>query len=311
MSRVRARTGLALWGGLFLVLAGLFYLAGDRPSPTADSARPLVLLTEDGPVAMTMAEYLSRAVAAEMPVSFGAEALKAQAVAARTFALACRRHRQADLCADSGCCVAYLDESDLRAAWGRDYEKNMRAVMDAVAATDGEYLAYEGEPIQAAFHASSLGCTEDSGAIWSPLPYLVSVESPERPEDDPDLVTTQRLSAAQLAKALALVPRTDPENWLGPVQLDGAGRVQEIFFCDKRFSGGEARSRLGLRSTAFTAAWDGELFVFTVSGYGHGVGMSQWGAAVYGARGASYRDILAHYYPGTDLRSYASEGPRK
>ena len=170
-----------------------------------------------------------------------------------------------------------------------------------MAATDGEYLVYGGEPIQAAFHASSLGCTEDSGAIWSPLPYLVSVDSPESPEAVPGLVTTVCFSAPQLARALSLTPVSGPDSWLERIDRDRAGRVSQAVFCGHARSGAEIRTALGLRSTAFTVAWDGDLFTFTVSGYGHGVGMSQYGAQLYAAQGMGYRDILAHYYPGTEL----------
>lgn len=295
----------ACWLALFGALTGLFYLrGGGGPAGDVDSRTLLTLYTPEGPRGVTMAEYLPLAVAAEMPVSFGAEALKAQAVAARTYALACRRHGENALCTDSGCCVAWLDEQALKERWGGDYGKNLRAVRAAAAATDGEYLVYAGEPIQAAFHASSLGCTEDSGALWSPLPYLVSVSSPESPEDTPDLVTTAAFSAARLARALGLMPAGSSSGWLEDLQLDGAGRVSQAVFCGRTFTGMELRSALGLRSTAFSVAWDDDVFTFTVSGYGHGVGMSQWGARTYAAQGMGYRDILAHYYPGAALALY-------
>ena len=299
---MRRTVRFACWAVLFLALAGLFYLRGGGPAAGgADSRTVLTLYAPDGPRTVTMAEYLPLAVAAEMPVSFGAEALKAQAVAARTYALSCRRHGDAAVCTDSGCCLAYLDEQALRDRWGADFGKDLRAVRAAVSGTDGEYLAYGGEPIQAAFHASSLGCTEDSGAIWSPLPYLISVESPERPEDTPGLVTDAVFSAAQLAKALGLTPLRDPSAWAEGLETDGAGRVSRAVFCGRTFTGAEVRAALGLRSTAFSVAWDGDVFTFTVSGYGHGVGMSQYGARTYAAQGLGYRDILAHYYPGTEL----------
>ena len=290
------------WAVLFGALAGLFYLqGGGAPAGRIDSQTTLTLYTPAGPQTVTMAAYLPLAVAAEMPASFGAEALKAQAVAARTYVLACRRHGDAAVCTDSGCCIAWLDEQALRERWGGNFGKNMRAVRLAAAATDGEYLAYDGAPIQAAFHASSLGCTEDSGALWSPLPYLVSVTTPESPDDTPGLVTTAAFSAASLARALRLIPAQDSSGWLERIETDGAGRVSQAAFCGRTFTGAQVRSALGLRSTAFTVAWAGDVFTFTVAGYGHGVGMSQAGARVYAAQGMSYRDILAHYYPGTAL----------
>ncbi len=293
---------LTLWCMLLACMTGLFYLGGDAPAPdSADSRTPVTLLTGDGPVDMTMADWLPFAVAAEMPVSFGPEALKAQAVAARTFVLAGARHENADVCAEGGCCVAFLDEPALRDRWGADFAQNMWQIRQAVAATDGQFLTYDGKAIQAAFHASSAGATEDSAAIWSAVPYLVSVPSPENAQAVPGLVTTVRLTADELAGALALDPAGDPAGWMGAAALDPAGRVESMTVGGMRFSGSELRSRLGLRSTAFTAAWDGSAFTFTVSGYGHGVGMSQYGARLYAEQGMDYREILAHYYPGTAL----------
>ncbi len=293
---------LLFWCMLLAGLTGLFYLADQAPArATADANTPVRLLTEEGVTVTTMAEYLPFAVAAEMPVSFGQEALKAQAVAARTFVLACRRHPDADVCTDSGCCIAFLDEPGLRERWGDDLARNLQAVRAAAEATDGEYLTYGGQAIQAAFHAGSVGATEDSGAIWSPTPYLVSVESPENGENAPELITSAAFSPAELAAALDLTPTGDPAGWLGPAVPDEAGRVREMSVLGRTFSGSQLRSLLSLRSTAFTASWDGEAFVFHVAGYGHGVGMSQTGARLYAAQGMGYRDILAHYYPGTEL----------
>ena len=128
---------IVLWSAVFAALLLLFH----RFSPTqaeacSDAARHLTVLTADGPSEMTMAEYLPHAVAAEMPVSFGPEALKAQAVAARTYVLAARRHPNADICTDSGCCLAYRTEAELRALWGAEYDSCMAAVTAAVTDTD-------------------------------------------------------------------------------------------------------------------------------------------------------------------------------
>lgn len=293
-----------LWCLILAALTGLFYLRAGTSG--VDERTPLALLTAGGVEHVSMAEYLPLAVAAEMPASFAPEALKAQAVAVRTFVLANDRHaaQSADVCTDSGCCVAYLDRAALRQRWGEDYGENMAKIAAAAAATDGEYLAYDGRAIQAAFHASSLGCTEDSGALWSPLPYLVSVQTPETPEAAPGLITETAVSASELVQALGFNPGRDPAGWLGPLETNAAGRVSALTVCGRRYTGAEIRSALGLRSTAFTVRWEDGGFRFTVSGYGHGVGMSQYGAQTYAGQGASYRDILSHYYPGTTLEVY-------
>ena len=293
------------WCALVAGLAHLYL----RPAPESaasrlDSAISLTVLTQAGPVSMTAAQWLPGALAAEMPASFESEALKAQAVAARTYAMSAHRHAEADLCTlNGGCCVAYRDEAALRALWGGSYEKNMAAIKAAILATDGQYLTYGGEAIQAVFHASSAVSTEASAAIWSPAPYLVSVPTPETPENTPGLVTTVRFTPEELSEALDISPAGDPAAWLGKPVSDSAGRVAALTVGGRRFTGSEIRGALGLRSTAFTAAWDGEQFVFTVSGHGHGVGMSQYGAQAYAAMGWGYEAILAHYYPGTELTS--------
>ena len=302
---MKALTRCLFWFGSVALTAGLFYLFGATGAQAlTDEQTPVTLLTEDGPVQTTMAAYLPFAVAAEMPADFGPEALKAQAVAARTYVLASRSHNNADVCVQSSCCIAYLDEPSLRERWGADYYKNLAAVTEAVTATDGEYLTYGGQAIQAAFHSSSAGFTEDSAAVWSALPYLVSVESPEKAEDVPGLITTVTVPPEDFAAALSLAPSYDPEGWVESTQLDGAGRVRTMTVCGTGFSGAEIRRAFSLRSTAFTVLWDGGAFVFTVSGYGHGVGMSQYGARAYAAQGWTYREILSHYYPGTALTAY-------
>lgn len=298
MKRIR---GFCLWCLLLALLTGLFYL---RLGPTgADGRTILALLTGDGVQTVTMADYLPLAVAGEMPAGFEMQALQAQAVAVRTFALACRKHARegADVCADPGCCVALLTEQQLRQRWGGDYEENMARLQAAAAQTDGQYLTYGGQPIQAVFHASSLGRTEDSGALWSPLPYLVSVQSPEDPRQVPGLVTQVTVTAQELSQALGFVPAGDPSGWVEQTVPDAAGRVEALVLCGRRFTGAQVRAALGLRSTAFTLSWQDGGFLFTVSGYGHGVGMSQYGAQTYAAQGMDYRAILAHYYPGTEL----------
>ena len=250
---------------------------------------------------MTMSEYLPHAVAAEMPVSFGSEALKAQAVAARTYILASNRHENADICTDSACCLAYRSEDELRALWGSDYEKNMSEIQAAVAATDGQILTYRGKIIQSVFHASSAGSTESSAAVWAETPYLIAVSSPETTEAVPDLISIVRVMPEELAAQLDLSTEDEPSEWFIGIEEDAAGRVQTLHIAGQALSGRLVRSALGLKSTDFTVEFDGEAFVFSVLGNGHGVGMSQVGAKLLAAEGWSYDEILAHYYPGTEL----------
>ena len=286
---------------LFLILCLFFYCFEDRETPSVDRSVSISVLHEGDVMTLTLAEYLCGVLAAEMPVTFGEEALKAQATAARTYVLTARRHENARVCTDSACCLAWCGEEALRAAWGAGFEENLAVIERAVAATDGQYLTYEGQPIQAVFHASSGGTTEDSGAIWSSLPYLTSVATPETAETVPGLVSTVTVPADIFAGTLSLDTDAPPAQWLQALRRNDAGRVKGVLAAGKAFTGSYLRRAFGLRSTDFDLAWDGENFVFTVTGHGHGVGLSQYGAKLLAADGWKYDDILAHYYPGTEL----------
>ena len=274
--------------------------------PSAASVRVLI----NGAVEeMDMQDYLVGVLAAEMPADFQPEALKAQAVAARTYALYCAaagKHGDADVCTDFSCCQAWQDDAALREKWGPDHAAHLQKLRQAVDETAGQYLSYEGQPVFAAFHSSSAGATEDCGQVWNPRPYLVSVSSPESAETVPGYVSELVCAPLDFRDVLlSACPEADfsaaPENWLGAVQRDESGRVAEITLGGQPFRGTELRSLFSLRSTSFALEYTDGHFVFTVTGSGHGVGMSQYGANVMAAQGADYREILAHYYPGTVL----------
>ena len=287
------------------------------PSPAAATAaatepaapRELRLLLGDRVLSLSEEDYLVGVVAAEMPASFPEEALKAQAVAARSYARYCAatgKHPEADLCADPGCCQAWQSEEALREKWGEAYGDNLLRVRQAVEATRGQILTYEGEPILAAFHSSSAGATEDCGAVWNPRPYLVSVSSPEGPEDVPGYRSMLRCAPLDFRDViLSAYPQADfsgpEETWIGPSEQDAGGRVAYQELGGVAIPGKELRALFSLRSTAFSLTYEEGLFLFTVTGFGHGVGMSQYGAMVMARDGADYREILSHYYPGTEL----------
>lgn len=287
----------------------------ESPRATEDTVSDSELLftvLEDGRITEhSMSEYLPGVLAAEMPASFDPEALKAQAVAARTYIMYCmlggsQKHPGADVCNDASCCKAYATEEQLRELWGDSYDEYSRKIRSAAVETDGRYLSYEGSPIQAVFHSSSYGRTEDGGALWSSLPYLVSVDSPETEEDVPNFITTVEVSAQDLAQTvMTAYPEAvftgGPENWIGAVSDYESGRVASLELGGVPISGAELRTMFTLRSTAFTLEYTGESFLFTVRGYGHGVGMSQYGANVMAKDGCDYITILEHYYPGTTL----------
>ena len=318
--------------GFPLLLRGQTQPAADGPEPTAaetpdaetspepspaiaTAAAPapesIKVLTGDGIATMDMQEYLVGVVAAEMPASFDSEALKAQAVAARTYAMYCalgQKHGEAQVCTDYSCCQAWQSDEALRQKWGGDYDAYCQKIRAAVEATAGQYLSYEGQPAFAAFHSSSAGATEDCGQVWNPSPYLISVSSPETAEDVPNYVSTVECTPLDFRDTLLYAhPEADftgeESRWIGEIRLDGSGRVASAVLGGVSMKGTELRQLFSLRSTAFRLEYTGESFRFTVTGYGHGVGMSQYGANVMARQGETYTGILAHYYPGTVLVS--------
>lgn len=288
-------------------------LTAPSPAPMADADISFTVSGESGIATTNLADYLPGVLAGEMPALFAEQALMAQAVAARTYILhrmqhPSPNHPDADICDDPACCKAYASEAALRESWGDSYDSYHARITNAVQSTDGQYLTYEDEPIEAVFHSSSMGATESSEAIWNPRPYLVSVESPETAEDVPNLITEVVFTAEELKSALtAKFPdlrfSEDPSTWLTELRQTDSGRVDTLTVCGTALKGTQIRSALGLRSSAFTADYAEGAFTFTVSGYGHGVGMSQYGANVYAKQGWSYDEILAHYYPNTQLTS--------
>jgi len=269
------------------------------------------LLEEDGSVTqLSMADYLWSVVAAEMPASFEPEALKAQACAARTYTVRLQnsggKHPQADLCADSKCCQAYISPADAALKWGVSAGEYTEKIAAAVSATDALGVLYEGEPIEALFFSSAPGRTSDAVAVWgSSVDYLKSVDSPEGAEV-PNYHTTVTLTAQEVkALILARYPGADlsgrPEGWFSDIRRGESGAVASLMVGGVTLTGNQVRGALELRSPAFTVSLDGENFTFEVTGYGHGVGMSQYGANKMAREGATFRAILEWYYTGVEV----------
>ncbi len=285
----------------------------ESPAETAEPLPPapevLTVLVDGEETEMTMREYLAGVVAAEMPASFEEEALCAQAVAARTYAVYCaeeHKHGNADVCTDHSCCQAWKSDDALRDSWGDKYETNLARVAAAVDKTDGRCLSYDGKVIFAAFHSSSAGRTENSYAIWSDIPYLTSVTSPESAADVPNYVSYVSSTAIDFRDTLlSAYPEADftgeESSWVGALETDESGRVAAAEIGGISIPGTALRTLFALRSAAFSIDWADGIFTFTVTGYGHGIGMSQYGANVMAKNGASYEEILAHYYPNTVL----------
>ncbi len=274
-----------------------------EPEAGFDEAYRLPVLAEGQVLRMDLHRYLTGVLLAEMPLSFGDEALKAQAVACRTYALrSCehRRHPDAAVCTDSGCCQGWRDPDRATPADRARAEAMVRA-------TDGLVVCYQGALIDATFFSCSGGRTEDAAAVWgSELPYLQPVESPgeERAAhfSDETRVPLDEFRAALEEMDPALRLEGPPEGWLGAVSYTPGGGVDEILLGGRPFRGTALRKRFGLRSTAFTLELGPEEAVFVTKGCGHRVGLSQYGAEAMARAGNDFETILKWYYTGVEIK---------
>lgn len=278
-----------------------------QPAPDAafDGRFRLPVLADGQLLSLTLHDYLTGVLLAEMPLSFPEEALKAQAVASRTYALRSydrRRHEGAALCTDSGCCQGWRDPAQAEPSARERAEA-------AVRATDGLVVRYEGGLIDATFFSCSGGQTEDAAAVWgSDLPYLRAVESPGE-EGAAHYSDELRIPLAEFRAGLeALDPELrlpeDPADWIGPVTRTAGGGVETITLGGRPFTGKALRRRFGLRSTAFTLRLSQEEAVFDTRGWGHRVGMSQYGAEAMARAGNDFETILKWYYRGVTVEPY-------
>ena len=280
---------------------------------TPDRDIPIRVLRGGTIEPMTMDEYLLGVLRAEMPAGFELEALKAQAIAARTYTLYKMRggpianHPDADTCDNINCCKAYKTADEAAADWGGMALYYEEKLARAVRETDGWAALYDDAPILAVFFSSSNGHTQNAGAVWqSDLPYLRSVESPE----DGDLVpnyysvvsfTPEEFKRLILASRPEAVFTDGPETWITDIARNEAGFVTSVSIGGVRLRGNELRAMLSLRSPSFTVETNADSLVFRVTGYGHGVGMSQYGANAMALQGLEAREILEHYFTGASV----------
>ena len=267
------------------------------------------LLAAEGERDIALEEYLFGVVAAEMPASFEDEALMAQAVAARSYAMyriSSGIHGGA-VCTDHSCCQAWLSEETLKEKWGAYYEVYSDKIRTAVSKTEGQCLAYEGEPVLAAFHSSSGGRTESSENVFGQeIPYLVSVESREEPSAVPNYVSEVEFTEDELYTAIAAwnedaAVRVSEGALFSEAIFSTSGRLLSVKLCGEEVSGSTLRKIFALRSSDISWERVEKGIRFIVTGYGHGVGMSQYGANNMAKQGADWREIVSHYYPGTDI----------
>lgn len=292
----------------------------NRPITTADplinssteqsetsNGKIISLLLEDGKKEkMTVETYLIGVLLAEMPADFNEHALMAQAIAARTYAIKTAntgvKHGENTLCRDYTCCQGYCSPETYLASGG--LESSIRKVDEAVKQTDSLVLYYTGTLIDATYFSCSGGMTEDAKAVWGEdVAYLQAVESPGE-EGSQHFLETKTISCEEFQLLIGNQINAPPETWFGEITYTRGGGVDTIEIAGKLYEGIELRTMLNLRSTDFAICALGNVVTITTKGYGHRVGLSQYGAEAMAVRGASYQQILSHYYPGTTIEKY-------
>ena len=272
---------------------------------TQSGLQQIPVLHSDGTVeVMELDQYIVCVVSAEMPAEFEHEALKAQAIVARTYALkrTCTdaKHPQNAVCTDASCCQAYCSQDKFLTSGGS--EEQLEKIRMAVFQTTGQILTYNGTLIEATYFSCSGGRTEDAQAVWgAQIPYLQSVESPGE-EKATHYIDTVSFTKEEFCARLGGNLTGTSSDWIGQATYTPGGGVATIVIAGKEYTGVEIRQLLELRSTAFVITALGDTVTVTTKGYGHRVGMSQYGAEAMAVNGSSAQEILAHYYPGTELQ---------
>ena len=254
-------------------------------------------------------EYLIGVVAAEMPALFEIEALKAQAVASRTFAIGNididKVYTDLNINTTG---QAYLTIEQMKERWGDNFDIHYDKISTAVYSTKGELILYQEEPILAVFHATSSGVTEYSSDVWqAQRPYLVSVDS-SFDESVPGFITEANYTENEFISIMRqsypdiIFSNEDLINQIVINELTSAGAVKSVTVGNKTMSGRDLRTVLNLRSSNFTVRKENDNIIFTTKGHGHGAGMSQTGANILAQQGFTYKEILTHYYQGVTIK---------
>ncbi len=264
---------------------------------------------------MDLDEYLLGVVSAEMPASFEEEALKAQAVVARTYTIYSishnkSKHENADICDDSNCCQAWISKEDRLAKWDENLRQdNWNKILKAISSTTGKIITYNGEAIDAFFHSNSGGTTETPVNVWggTNYPYLQSVQTSG--EDAYSQYSSEViLNKKDFSEKIKVKHNNfsidySKEDCIQVTQYTDSGRVKTIKIGNLNLSGVELRTLIGLKSANFKVEVDGENIKFEVTGYGHGVGMSQTGADSMAKQGSNFEEIIKHFYTGIEIIS--------
>lgn len=257
-------------------------------------------------------DYLCNVVSAEMPADFEIEALKAQAIVARTYTIykiLNKKHENADICDDSTCCQAWISKEDRLARWEESKrENNWQKINDCVNSTKGKIITYNNQPINAFFHSNSGGVTEIPVNVWggTGYPYLQSVETSGEDAYNQyasEVTFTQEELINKLKQKYSDISIDfSNENEIKILEYTESTRVKTVKFGNHELSGVETRSLLGLKSTNFEITKEEDKIKFSVKGYGHGVGMSQTGADSMAKQGSTADEIIKHFYAGVEIK---------
>ena len=248
-------------------------------------------------------EYLYGVVSSEMPASFEIEALKAQAVAARSYVLKkMEQNKEQDYdVVDTVMNQVYLDDATLKEKWKDKYEEKNNKIKQAIVETKGEYMTYNNEVIEAFFFSTSTGKTENSGEVFqTQLPYLKSVDSAWDEEVSPVFSQDNNLSLEEFYQKLNIEYNQNLKIEI--TKTTSTGRIKELKINDHEFKANDIYQKLNLRSTFFDIKQKDNQVEITTKGYGHGVGMSQYGALAMAKKGYKYQDILKYYYQGVEIK---------
>lgn len=252
---------------------------------------------------MTLERYLTGVLLCEIPANFHDSAKQAQAIVARTYALRTAqrgiKHGSNIICDDPGCCQGYISDVEYEEKWG--VKEPVLQAAAAVEVTDGLVITYEGALIDATYFACSGGMTEDALAVWgADVPYLRAVESPGE-EQCSYYVETVQFTPEEFCHRLGMELTGRPAGWIRDVAYTAGGGVAQLTVGEQTFSGTQLRSLLGLRSTRLYITSTADSILVTTKGFGHRVGMSQYGADAMAEAGKSFDEIIKHYYAGVEL----------
>ncbi len=268
-----------------------------------------LLITDTNEIkTLSMKEYVTGAVCAEISPSFEEEAIKAQAIACHTYAVYMKEYgdfKKADVSDDYTKHQGYISKEELKEKWGEKFDAYYSKIENSVSSVENKIMTYDSKTIQPAFFALCSGKTENSKDIWGgDLPYLKSVTS-IGDSLSPELNSAQTFSEDEFKECAEKLDGCsisgEAENWVSDIKKTASGAVRKIKICNKDFSGTQVQNAFSLKSNNFTVTYKDQKFTFNVSGNGHGVGMSQYGADYMARQGSSYDEILKHYYTGIKI----------